>query len=606
MRDLRHGLLQAGRDGGRAARAAKAQVEPVLRRVMVRTERLGATSDRSGMLTERRCDGLDLRPQDVGRYVAGARLARALEVYDPMEYWLSAPNLVNFMDGYKLNEAFDDKTSAPNADVADLAAGAGLLDFERVRGYDEIDIDNGRMRWLVDDVVGRGAWKLLWVPPSLPYLQPGGPYAEPALQGFTKRLIFSSWTLAPRAISTLVSYEMERRRVAASGRPAFDNTPAGRQGRALPLTFAMDGERPRAMPVFALLYPSAVLAELGDPLTLAAPDDSGPISADDAVAQVAGRIEARLASLRASAAEASRDGSAGGEPSAGPGRVDERWYWVAPLWLDWLADEGATNDLFWAQSRLVSAFAGGAPDTVGERFADHVRRAGEALSWEYGELGAMPDDLAEVLARIALAGPGVCALRALTRITARSPIDYDLRLAACRIAWGVRGLFNGPEVIELVRGLFPGDPYWQRVLDYCLAGNLQSMLDEYLHVLCESRGHLDASTDEAVQDVSEAAFTASELRTVSYGVRRVTCEGATRRQRVRPAAGQHGAAPDRREGRGRHTDPDDRRARRVQLAVPAVRAGHDVGRPGGPRLPPVLPRGRALEPAGQPGRPRAA
>ncbi len=114
FRDLRHGLLQAGRDGGRAARAAKAQVEPVLRRVMVRTERLGATSDRSGMLAERPCEGLDLPP--VGRRLAtwpGPALPGPSSVYDPMEYWLSAPNLVNFMDGYKLNEAFDDKTERP-------------------------------------------------------------------------------------------------------------------------------------------------------------------------------------------------------------------------------------------------------------------------------------------------------------------------------------------------------------------------------------------------------------------------------------------------------------------------------------------------------------
>jgi hypothetical protein len=121
----------------------------------------------------------------------------------------------------------------------------------------------------------------------------------------------------------------------------------------------------------------------------------------------------------------------------------------------------------------------------------------------------------------------VCALRALGRMTGRPSTDVALRHAACRVAWGVRSLFNGPEVIELVRGLFPGDPYWQRILDYCLAGNLQAVLDEFVHVLVESRGHLEHSSNEALRDVADAVYTASELRTVSYGVRRVECDGTT-------------------------------------------------------------------------------
>jgi hypothetical protein len=399
-----------------------------------------------------------------------------------------------------------------------------LLDFGAVRRYGEVDVDNGRMRWLLDDVVERGAWKLLWVPPSLPYLQPAGPFAEPGLQGFTKRLIFSSWTMAPRAISTLVSYEMERRRVSASasGQPAFANSTEGRQARALPLTFSMDGERLRSMPVFAVLYPSAVLAREGDPLSLSdGRTPVGPIPAGGAVEGVASRIERRLDALRAAAA-----GEASWRAEAGGARVDERWYWVAPLWLDWLEDKDATVDLFSSPRELVSAYAGGTPEVAGDRFADHVRRASEAVGWGYDQLGAMPDDLAEVLACVALAGPGVCALRALSRISGRVVTDRPLRLEACGVAWGLRSLFNGPEVIELVRGLFPGEPYWQRVLDYCLAGNLQAMLDEYVHVLCEAQGHLECSSDAALHDVAAAVASSAELRTVSYGVRRVECEGS--------------------------------------------------------------------------------
>ena len=54
----------------------------------------------------------------------------------------------------------------------------------------------------------------------------------------------------------------------------------------------------------------------------------------------------------------------------------------------------------------------------------------------------------------------------------------------------------------------------------------------------------------------------------------------------------------------RHAKPAS--APLLQLAVLALRAVLDVGRSGRPRLPSLLPRGRPLEPAVQPGRPRAA
>ena len=114
-----------------------------------------------------------------------------------------------------------------------------------------------------------------------------------------------------------------------------------------------------------------------------------------------------------------------------------------------------------------------------------------------------------------------CAQHALSGVTGRSVEDLDLRFCACRVAWGLRSLFNGPEVTELVRGLFIGEPYWQRVLDYGLAGNLQSVLDEYAHVLVEAQGHLDVADPDVVADLARVMHDATELRTVNYGVKRI-------------------------------------------------------------------------------------
>lgn len=77
----------------------------------------------------------------------------------------------------------------------------------------------------------------------------------------------------------------------------------------------------------------------------------------------------------------------------------------------------------------------------------------------------------------------------------------------------------------MVRALHPGDPYWMRLVDYSLAGNLQSVLDEHAHMLVASRGHLDPSGEEVVDDLAGALHDTIALRTVNYGVSRITVDG---------------------------------------------------------------------------------
>ena len=64
----------------------------------------------------------------------------------------------------------------------------------------------------------------------------------------------------------------------------------------------------------------------------------------------------------------------------------------------------------------------------------------------------------------AVGGPGVCALRALARITggASSIRLPDRRHWAGRIGWAFRSLFNSPDVMSLLRGMNGAEPYWRR------------------------------------------------------------------------------------------------------------------------------------------------
>ncbi|WP_254916366.1 hypothetical protein, partial [Salmonella enterica] len=62
-----------------------------------------------------------------------------------------------------------------------------------------------------------------------------------------------------------------------------------------------------------------------------------------------------------------------------------------------------------------------------------------------------------------------------------------LLTGAATIASGFRTLFNMPETIAMLRGASE-ETYWRLTLKYGVEGNLQSMLDEYVHTLRESPG----------------------------------------------------------------------------------------------------------------------
>ena len=83
----------------------------------------------------------------------------------------------------------------------------------------------------------------------------------------------------------------------------------------------------------------------------------------------------------------------------------------------------------------------------------------------------------------------------------------------------------------MVRSVIDGDRYWQQVLDYCLAGNLEAVLDEYGHVLVPARGHLALDKDEHVLDIAVAMHNTIHLRTVNYAVSDISVDGQVQSKR---------------------------------------------------------------------------
>lgn len=479
--------------------AARGELEERLRRVVVRTERLAASTDRDGLLVDAGDDGVRLRTEEVESFLDLADMALAVGSSDALEYWKSSPYPLSFMDDYALKRSVIAALDRGEERVAEIIGrGRSLLPWSRVRRYRAVEPGNARARALVDDTVGRGLWRLLWMPAALPEWQPRGAFADPVLHDATKRLVFSSWRMVPKAIAALLSYEAERLMMRAHERHP-QNTPRARRRRRALLNFAVDqsegAARVAGMPVLALLNPSPALAELAD----RALEGGDAPSADGAVARVAALVRPELADLGARTREHAR--------------ADEAWYWAAPLLLD--ARRQGGRDAWLEHPELAGRWSGRADGDQHEEsshFAEHLRLAAEAAAGRH-PLGPAPNDLADVVARLALAAPGTAMLRALaTQAGGRGALgERWLRDAAANGAWGLRTLLNLPESMALVRGLRPELAYWRACLEYCLDGNLPAVLGEYAHLLREALGLFDRPARETAAEIAAAIRSAAEF-----------------------------------------------------------------------------------------------
>ena len=510
-----------------------------LRQVMARTERLAATPDRDGMLTEPGVE-TSVGSDDLRSYVRLGDLATAVGYHEPTEYWKSAPYLVNFMEQYKLKRAIGEAAERGQLDgTRHLNPGPGILSWQDVDSYQEIDPQNGRLRWLIEDLASSRAFELLWVPPSLPYYRTGSVYESEDALRFTKRLMFSGWRVVPKVVSSLVSYEAERRAYRDRDHPY---TADYRRRGGQTLTFrtkladegvgdAADGRQVASMTTWLMVWPSLTLAELGDPLAMGGsqPDYARLIET------IKDRLDSKLKPLIS------------GKPAEG--LDDPRWYWAAPLLLDHQHHPKVVERLLANQQLWLDE-----DEKPDRNFAAHLAEARAMAEHGARPLGRPPADLSEVLAELALGGPAVCALRAVGRVVGLSYHRRAVFGAAARVAEGFRSFFNAPEVRAIVGGQAVqsdaemetgrSGSYWRQVVRHCVGGNLQAMLDEHAHVLRDWLGYVNLAGDNrraaAAARIASTINGALRLRTSALSVdvpRPVTGEGrvelSSRRMRTR-------------------------------------------------------------------------
>jgi hypothetical protein len=494
-------------DGLTRLRRTKVALQQRLCRVMARTERLASSDHRDGMLLDAPPADASLHAVDVRAFLGAQSVADAVEQGDVVEYWKAAPYLFNFMDSYALKRSFKD---APEKDrmvglVREFPE--TFLDLERARAYLPLEPANPRLRGLLSETVDRGMWRLLWMPPSLGYYAPAGPFAVPELASVTKRLVFSAWHMVPRAVASLVSYEAERRMMRASHPRAQLTQDDWKKQRGL-LRFGISDGRLTGLPVLLLVYPCLTFARDCDPRDLAR---GVRLTATEVRVQFGARINVLIEKL--------------GIVHETGSTTDDRWYWLAPMLLDFAEFPNAAQE-WWNRPDLAHTWAGVGVGDEDDGWTSHIEKAKEtlhAIREGKDHLGAVPGDLIDVLALAASAGPATAAMRAYARASRSDPaMCLPLRDIAAQSGRAFLSLFNHAEVIEAVRTEFRGEPYWQRVLEYSHGGGLQAALDEYAHLLRESLSVAALPAAAAAEKIGSELIAALTIRAASLRVDEVT------------------------------------------------------------------------------------
>lgn len=481
------------------AREIKTGIEATLRSVIARTERVSETAERDAMMRDMQVQ-VTVEVQDLIEARAVARVADAANAPSTVEYWKSAPYLLSFLRNYKLGHRLEDQKDAPSEALiaAIREAGSAQIDVAAVEAYRAIPENNGRMRALKEIAFRDDMARRLWMPPSLPYFGP--PVTA------SKLLIFSQWAMVPDAIAALLSYESDRRMgMARLGREYSTRHPQL-------LNFRHNKDRLTGLRVLPLVIPSPTLAETVDPLEIFCSSsglaDAGAMreAVRSRLQPLAQRLSDQLVPLQRGDFEHADD------------------HVQSPLSRDGISDRVATWD--WAGAAALDIELDGFSSwlSCGNILGDFVREDGQEAWFDHLDAlrdAAMADDLhgepdaqrlLDHLCDLALGSPATCALRALSRIAPDLPLDDPAMLeAAAQIGMAFRGLFNQPESQALLRGT-ADEIYWQSVLHYCVEHDLQSVLDEYVHVLLEAEGLSTADPVKAVRKIAQAVDDAMSLK----------------------------------------------------------------------------------------------
>lgn len=513
-----------------AALKAKQSLEAFYRDCMVRTERISVADNKDALIVDKLKDR-PLMPSEaeIRSFLQADEIADYLNKKHehhlpvPIEYAKSAPYILSFLEGYQQRKAMLDAVTDDAQLQALLRKNAeAWFNIKKVQDYkplDEHEIPSGRLRVLLEQTLSNKKSLLLWVPPTLPYFTPAGPFSEE--QDYSKTLVFSSWRLVPRMVATMVSYEAERLTVGnpdsisvreqvgdddGDGRLYFEK----KRNPKPKILFQMDKEhdRPRQMEHILYLYPSPYLASLYDPQTNLTAGET---------------FEIAQRNLRTKIFEALQSPSIQGICDATDG-VDWRiWYWAAAPLLDKIYSDTSLLSDWFADGFPTLEISTDGEDESAQRYEKGAKlKFFERLrtAFQTPESLRLPlltkeqaAEVASYLALLAIASPAICYLRTQQRYF--SEATKELLNGAFEVSLAFITYFNKPESISVVRLSGPAadkQSYLDRVLEYSCFGNLQAVLDEYVYLIRDLEGLRGA------KDVAEYISDVLTVRTTPYKI----------------------------------------------------------------------------------------
>lgn len=368
-----------------------------------------------------------------------------------------------------------------------------FLNYDEINNYTAQNFPNAKLRRLIEAT--QKGFKLLWLPPSLPYYTFEGAYKD--CDYFSKTLVFSAWKMVPRAIATLVSYEAERQLFLNKNEHYFGKT------SSTLLDFSVTDKVVNKMTSFCLVYPCQTLAEHFNPSDFVSKQ---PITLDELSATIRTNIKKQVLQVI---------GNSNNIATRKDRQNRVKWFWLMPLLLDKTFHYQNTKQ--WLAT-IKSHFQG---DDL------HLEELKSFFNKEEIVFKDLPpiEELVEVLTNMALGSPAIALYRTFKAYSNNETTIRDISFKVARE--GFFALFNKEYSRNIVDKKTEEENYWLPVLKYCKNGNVQSMLDEYVFMIKkECKSDLSIIADHLI-DTLKNPTTTLEADFGSRGEYKMRCHYAT-------------------------------------------------------------------------------
>lgn len=462
---------------------------------------------------------------DIQSFIAMDTIGQALNKLYPgryasqlIEFYKAAPWALSFLSGYQLKTHLERSKDELTVKKALKTSSNGWLSRKNIQNY-RLNISesapNAKIRALMDLFFDDKGEEMLWVPPTMPYYPFTGSFKR--MTNFSKSLLFSSWALVPKALSGIISYEAERRIFSKHTKRDYF---AFSKKHNPSLRF----EGKVSLDIWGIVYPSKTLIEM--------PLEISDQSAEKLIKIRTEQFEKQLLSLS---------------------NVDDEvpesryWYALAPMLLDVI--NGHKDYLFnWLQNELIKA----RKENQSGRYV-HLQKLKNEIE-KLLDYNYIPTQLSQHLAELSIAGPGVCFARMNKIFWSEDKMNFIL---ISDMVFAIITMFNKAESEAILVKKYGADiKPWKKVLNYCIEGNFQAMIDEYAHLLSSS-GFTLAQASERFKEVlgfrpsnvtcqfeEDKAFNSNKLKdstlrchyAVPLGTQKIgTEEGSQRMSNVRDA-----------------------------------------------------------------------